>query len=60
MTGPAWEDPRLGEKGLDLAQLGAEPSKGLYSTFTPKSGSIREGKTAYMAKHYGTLFEYES
>ena len=60
MTGPAWEDPRSGEKGLGLAQLGAEPSKGLYSAFTLKPGSIREGKTAYMAKPYGTLSEYES
>ena len=58
--GLAWEDPRPGEKGLGLAQLGAEPSKGLYSAFTPKQGSIREGKTAYMAKPYGTLSEYES
>ena len=48
MTGLAWEDPRLGEKGLGLAQLGAEPNKGLYSAFTLKPDSIREGKTAYM------------
>ena len=26
----------------------------------PKPGSNREGKNAYMAKSYGTLYEYES
>ena len=60
MPGPAWEDPRSGGYGLGLAQLGDEPSNALYMGFTPKPGSIREGKTAYLAKPYGTLSEYES
>ena len=60
MPGPAWEDPRLGGYGLGLAQLGAEPSNALYRSITKKPGSIREGKTAYMAKPYGILSEYES
>ena len=55
MPGLAWEDPRLGGYGLGLAQLGAEPSNALYMSITKKPGSIREGKTAYMAKPYGTL-----
>ena len=33
MGGPAWEDPRSGGHGLGLAQLGAEPSKGLFMAF---------------------------
>ena len=60
MPGPTWEDPRLGGHGLGLAQLGAEPSKGLFMTFIQKPGTIRQGKIAFMAKSYGTLSEYES
>ena len=33
MPGPAWETPRSGEHGLGLAQLGAEPSNGLFMAF---------------------------
>ena len=60
MPGLAWEDPMLGGNSLVLAQLGAEPSNALYRSITKKPGSICEGKTAYMAKPYGTLSEYES
>ena len=60
VNGIAWEDPKSGEKGLGLAQLGVEPSNALYRSITKKPGSIRECKTAYMAKPYGTLSEYES
>ena len=60
MGGPTWETPRSGWEDLGLAQLGAGPYNGLYLAFTPKPGSIREGKTAYMAKPYGTLSEYKS
>ena len=60
MPGPAWEDPRSGGYDMGLALLGAEPSNALHRNITKKPGSIREGKTAYMAKPYGTLSEYES
>ena len=59
-TGPAWETPRPVWVGAGLPYLGAGPYNGLYLAFTPKPVSIREGKTAYMAKPYGTLSEYES
>ena len=56
----AWEDPRPGWVGLGWAQLGAGHSNAQYSNLYPKLGLIREGKTAYMAKPYGTLSEHES
>ena len=59
-SGLAWETHRSGWEVLGLAQFGARPCIGLYLAFTLKPGSIREGKTAYMAKPYGTLSEYES
>ena len=60
MSGPAWEDPKPGWVGSVQAQFGVGPNNSLYMAITPKPGSIHEGKTAYMAKPYGTLSEYES
>ena len=59
----AWADlgdPQVGLGGLGLAQEIARHSNAQYSDLYPKPGSIREDKTAYMVKPYGTLSEYES
>ena len=53
-------DPQVRLGGLGLAQKTVGHSNAQYSDLYSKPGSIRKGKTAYMAKPYGTLSEYES
>ena len=60
MPGLAWETPRPVWVGSGLYRLGVGHWSGLNLEIYPKPGSNREGKTAYMAKSYGTLSEYES
>ena len=55
-----WDGLGGPQAGLGWAQLGAGHSNAQYSNLYPNPGLIREGKTAYMAKPYGTLYEYES